>query len=250
MIEKFLARIEDNYYFHMVAICGFLSLLFFLLLDKKKRRDHYILVPFLLVMLVNFYEVMATFMVVNKPINEIFHRLLTDEPFLGWNAWVYNIFYYQVSKLGLLLLIGINLKKALSKKIVLILGIVFLLYCIYPYFSKTYPIHGIQQPILYFLGNTILIIASGLFFMDLITEEYFIEINPLAYLPFWYITIIMFHSVIVFMADVAIEYLTFENTRVYYMFNLVSRVLYVILLSVFTFLIFTGKNFISRTVHT
>jgi hypothetical protein len=92
-----------------------------------------------------------------------------------------------------------------------------------------------------------LIIASGLFFIDLITEEYYLNINPLVYLPFWYITLIMFHSVILFMADVANEYLVLENTQVYYFFNLVSRVLYVLLLAVFTYLIVIGKNFISKT---
>ena len=233
---------------HLVAICGFLSLFFFFFLDKEKRRDYFILVPFILIMLVNFYEVMGAYMIVNKPLNEKIHRLLTDDPFLGWNVWVYHIFYYQISKLVLLLLIGINLRKSVSRKIVWAIGIIFSLYCIYSYFSETYPIHDIQQPILYFSSNTILIIASGLFFIDLITEEYYLNINPLVYLPFWYITLIMFHSVILFMADVANEYLVLENTQVYYFFNLVSRVLYVLLLAVFTYLIFIGKNFISKTV--
>lgn len=247
MVKDFLASIGDNYYVQLVIICGVLAIVFYGFLNPEKKRNPQFLIAFLVVLLVLFYEVLAVWMLVNKSINQKIHYFLTDDPFQGWNIWVYNIFYYQVSRIGLLLLIGVNLKKSISKKIVMFLGIFFLFYCISSYFSEAYPLHDIQQPILYFLSNTILIVASGLFFIDLITEEYYLDINPVTYLPFWYITLIMFHSVILFMADVANEYLTLENIQVYFMFNLISRILYVLLLGVFTLLIFTGKNFLFRT---
>lgn len=249
MSEDFLSRIEGNLYLQLVFICGLVAFFFYLKLENNKKKDPSFLFPFLLIVVVVFYEALATYVLVNKKLNEQIHYFLTDDPFQGWNVWVYNIFYYQISKLLLLILIMINLKKSLSKKLIRLLGIVFLLFCILTYFSKLISIYEIQ-PILYFLGNTVLIIGSGLFFIDLITEDYYISINPLKYLPFWYITLILFHSVSLFLADVAFEYLAFENTRVYYIFNAVSMVLYILILIVFNILLFNQSNTISRLAKT
>jgi len=245
MLKDFLARIGDNYYIYAVIICGVLAIVFYGFLNPEKKRSPYFLLPFLIVFLVLFYEVLATLMLIYKSINQKIHYLMTDDTFQGWNIWVFNIFNYQVSKLLLFGLIGINLRKSLSQKIIVSLGVIFLAYCIYTYFSEATPIYDFQ-PVLYFFGNTILIVASGLFFVDLVSEDYYININPLRYWPFWYITLILFQSVTLFLADVAFEYLVFENENVYFLFNYVSMILYIILLVVFNMLLYTGSNTISK----
>lgn len=248
MVKDFLARIGDNFYVQLVIICGVLAIVFYGFLNPEKKRNPQFLIAFLVVFLVFFYEVLAVWMLVNKNINQKIHYFLTDDPFQGWNIWVLNIFNYQVSKLLLLALVGINLKKGISKKITAFLGFGFMSYCAYLYFSDT-SIHDFQ-PVLYFFGNTVLIVASGLFFVDLITEDYYMTINPLRYWPFWYITLILFQSVTLFLADVAYEYLVFENENVYFLFNYLSMALYILLLAVLNILLFSGSKTIFKLAKT
>lgn len=245
MLEDFIARIEDNYYFHLVQINGILAIIFYGKLVGKKKISPRFYLPFMIILLVCFYEILASYMIVNKGLNEKFHFLFTNQPFEGWNLWVYNIFNYQLSKLLLLCLIASNIYSRTKKKIVILFSLLFVSICVFFYspWSGT-PITDFQ-PYLYFLGNALIIISSGLFFVDLVTEESYLAINPLIYWPFWYITFLLFQSVLLFLADVAFEYISFQNTGVYDIFNTVSMILYLLLLTVFTIILATGRNFIT-----
>ncbi|NVJ86549.1 MAG: hypothetical protein HWE15_09615 [Algoriphagus sp.] len=243
MVNDFLSRIEGNYYGYLVYLFGVLAVIFFSLLSREKKKKPEFLIPFLIVVVVFFYEFMGAFLMVNKSFNEKIHQLISNEPFQGWNLWVYNIFNYQVSKFLFLLLLWFNIHSKRKKNAVLFLMIIFSSYCLFLYVSPNSEITNFQ-PLLYFLGNGLIIIASGLFFIDLVAEDYFVSINPLTYWPFWYMTLILFQMVIVFLGDVAFEYLAFENVPVYKFFNTVSMVLYLLILGVFLRILFTGSNFI------
>ncbi len=54
MVKDFLARIGDNYYLHVVIICGVLAIVFYGFLNPEKKRSLHFLIPFLVVFLVFF----------------------------------------------------------------------------------------------------------------------------------------------------------------------------------------------------
>ena len=104
---------------------------------------------------------------------------------------------------------------------------------------KIEPLHDFQTTI-YFMGNTLLILASGLYFLDLISNPKFLDINPLRNWDFWAITLILFQSAVVFLADIAYPYLAMNNEDLYYLFNWVSQVLYILLILIMALSISSG----------
>lgn len=184
-------------------------------------------------------------MIVDKKTNELIHNLITDSPFQGWNIWVLNLFNYQISKALLLLYILQLIYSPIRKNI--LKGILFFFwgFCLVVQGFEWYPLYNFQPPI-YFLGNTILIVSSGLYFIDLVTEEQHLEKQLLKNWPFWIVTLILFQSAISFLSDVAYEYLAFNNETLYAFFAYISMILYLSLILVI------GLYFLdeSRIFHT
>jgi hypothetical protein len=118
---------------------------------------------------------------------------------------VYNIFNLYIGTLLYLLLIrlyvGKKNRKALNGMILFFLFAIFFL-----------NIFGVQklydsQPILFFISASFLIIASGLYFMEFITDEIYIDVNPLRLFSFWQVTFILFFYSMVFLASISQKYL-------------------------------------------
>jgi hypothetical protein len=232
MYDKFLERILNNPYILFIGILGIFGLISFLALPAQKKKQPHLYLPFLILILVVFYENFAVYLLVDKAINKTIHEILTDVPFEGWNLWVFNFFNFQLSKLFFLLLLLINIRSSRLWMTGMVIFVLFVLSCIVLQVFGVEPINE-SQPIIYLIGNSFLIICSGLFFIDLISNDYYIELNPLILWEFWYITLILFQSAILFMSDVSHTYLTTENQSIYYFFNTISMVLYVLILSLF-----------------
>ncbi|SFO26875.1 hypothetical protein SAMN04488519_10539 [Algoriphagus ornithinivorans] len=241
MIQALWERILSNYYLVSTVILGLTGVILFIFLPRQKKAKPQFYLPFLILVLVVFYEILAVNMIVNKPLNERIHYLLTSDPYKGWNSWVFNIFNYLLSKILFLLLIRVNLKNPTRRKIVHFLIGILILGGIVLTISGIEKIHE-PQPIFYFISNITLIIASGFFFMDLISEDYFLSLNPVQFLPFWYISLILFQSALTLLADVAFEYLAFNRVDIYFLFNYTSMILYFLLSIVFNTLFYLGRN--------
>ena len=94
----------------------------------------------------------------------------------------------------------------------------------------------------YILG----IVACGLFFVDLISSEKSLEINPLRFIPFWFITLTLFQQVIVFLAEMSNDYLAFNDITLNFFFIYISMTLYVLMLTAIVVLIINQGLFIEK----
>ena len=213
-------------------------ILFFFLPNRKKTKPRHLL-PFLFVELVTFYENFSAYLLRNKELNQYLHELISDETFQGWNLWSYNLFNFQISKGLLLVYVWKQVQTPSRKKLVMLFLVGFILTCIVLMVLKIEPLHDFQTTI-YFMGNTLLILASGLYFLDLISNPKFLGINPLRNWDFWAITLILFQSAVVFLADIAYPYLAMNNEDLYYLFNWVSQVLYILLILIMALSISSG----------
>lgn len=231
MIIEYLRTLYEEPYVLLVNTLGVLTLVLFIVLPNKKKTKSRFLLPFLFIALVTFYEDFSVYLLYNKNLNQFFHELISDTPFQGWNLWSYNLFNYQISKVLLLVYLRNQIQTPNRKKLVLIFLGGFVLTCALLMVFKLEPLYGFQT-IIYFLGNTLLILASGLYFLDLISNPKFLNINPLRNWEFWSVTVILFQSAVVFLADIAYPYLAMNNESLYILFSQVSQALYVLLLAI------------------
>lgn len=226
MTKNVILSIIEDPYILSISILGIIGIFLFLILAKSRKREPENYLPFLLLALVFFYENLGSYLMVNKAFNQKIHEWLFDVPFQGWNVWSFNLFYSQVSKVLFLLIILNHIKGRKLKKVTYGLLISFLILCIGLQWSGVEPLYGIQ-PIIYSIGNSFIIFACGLFFIDLITDSFYLELDPLKLWFFWFITLTLFQSSLVFLSEVSFEYLAFRNKPLYYSLVYISQFLYV-----------------------
>lgn len=249
MLKEVLDLISENPYFigvHILAITGTIAFLF-LSKEKKKEPEYYW--AFIILLISSVYELISSISLVNRDLNESIHTFISDTPYKGYNIWVYNILYYQVSMVLLILWINFFI---VNKKLIRINIYLTLAYIGAALLLELTKIQEITefQPVIYFMGYVLSIIASGLFFMDLISSDKNIDINPLRFIPFWFITFNLFQNVLSILADIALDYLAFNNLQLYYFFNYISQFLYILML-ISIVVIFINKGlFIEKKANT
>ncbi|WP_268033234.1 hypothetical protein [Algoriphagus sp. PAP.12] len=192
---------------------------------------------------------MAIYLVVNKELNKKIHELISDSDFMGHNTWLYNVFNYQLSKIPLILWVNCFLSNIKIRKINLSLLGIFIFAAQVLTLSKIQEISGFQ-PLNYLMSHILGIIACGLFFVDLISSEKSLEINPLRFIPFWFITLTLFQQVIVFLAEMSNDYLAFNEVTLYFFFNYISMILYVLMFATIVVLFINQGLFIEKKVKT
>ena len=217
-------------YFLSICIIGILGIFFFLILplSKKIKSDNYL--PFLLLILVLFYENFGHYLNLDKAFNQKIHEWLFDVPFQGWNIWSYNMFNFHLSKILFLIIVLLHVKRKIFRKIIGGFIISFLAISIGLQWSGIEVVHGIMTTI-YFLGNFFLIAACGLFFIDLVTSDYYLEYNPLKMWSFWFITLTLFQVSAAFLSEVSHQYLAFHNVSLYDSLAGISQFLYLLIMA-------------------
>lgn len=234
VIIEYFQKTLNRPYIILITLLGILVLIAFLALPKEKKKKPEFLLPFVFVILVAFYENFSSYLLVDKKLNEFFHGLITDTPFQGWNLWAFNLFNFQLSKVILLMFVLVNVYGKTRGRAIKITILLFCLFCFFLQLLGIEPLYNFQT-IIYLLGNSALILACGLYFIDLISHEKHLDTNPLKDSSFWSATLILFQSAVVFLADIAYSYLVFNNVKLFEFFNLVSQVLYVLLIVVMVF---------------
>ncbi|WP_187176623.1 hypothetical protein [Algoriphagus sp. AK58] len=229
MFTELINRILGNPYILIVNIIGILGIISFIVLpaSKKVKSENYL--PFFLLALVFFYEDLASITNTYKALNQKIHEWLFDVPFKGWNLWVYNLFNFHVSKVLFLLIIHPYVRRKSFQKTITGLWVSFLGISIGLQWTGIEPIHHFQ-PIIYLLGNTIIIASCGLFFIDMITSEYYLDYDPLKMWIFWFITLTLFQSSLAFLSDVSHEYLSLNNEKLFDSLTSLTMLLYLLIL--------------------
>ncbi len=195
---------------------------------KDKRADIKYWLPFLIVLLAFFYENLGAYTNFNFEMKRSVNALLGNTKNPKYNVWVFNIFNQQL----LTLLILYLLKSYLSirkKKIVNWLMFFFLGTSVFIVGFGFEPIYG-SQPLIFSIAAGSILISCGLYFMSFITDDSYLESNPLRLASFWQVTFILFYHSMIFLKTVSQKYLWAENMDLYKSLNYINTILWLFIM--------------------
>ena len=224
----------NNWYFPIITGIFILALVFFFFLEKEKKEKPEFFLPFSLIILTVFYEYLAAITVHFKEINNWIYPIFNYPHENNYNIWVYNFFGSHLTSLLFLAIIYRYLFSLNKRKIVKWLCMLFVF--AYSVFQLT----GIesffeQQAYSIFVGYSVVIIACGLFFIELISHPNYLEINPIKAYSFWQVTIILFYYSILFLIEISFNYIISISMDLMESLYVISMIIWTLIL--FTFLV-------------
>ena len=197
-LELFFDRL-DYYPLSLVGLA--VSALFgYSLLSKGQRENESIKLSLGIVVLVAFYEFIAGFLGSQKIVNN----------------WVYNLFNSHVAAILFFLLLRSFLKRKSHKNMVNILIVLFLLISLVLHLVGFVHYNDSGEYIL-FLNTVLMLCCCGLYFIELITLDEFLDVDSLKEFSFWASTAILFYSSASFMVFISVKYLYTHHLDIFYM---------------------------------
>lgn len=185
--------------------------------------------PFLILAFTVFYENMGAYTNYNFEFNKAVNAFLGNKEYPRYNLWWFNFANKQISIILYLLLIRSWLvpskKKYISWMIVIYIVIIQTLQ-----FSGIEPITQ-NQSIIFAFGANMILVGSGLYFIGLISNDIYLDSNPLRLLSFWQMTFILFTFSLTYINSVALIYLWNVNKELGMSLSQIDRVLAIINLS-------------------
>lgn len=188
-----------------IAIAGLVG---FFMLSKSGREENAVRLSFVIVLLVALYESLAAVTASLKIINN----------------WVYNIFYSHVAAILFFLLIKSFLKRKNHQRIVDILIAIFLVISLVWHLTGFvhYNDHG---EYISFLNSVLILGCCSLYFIELITLDEFLCIDPLREFNFWAVTVVLFYFSSSFIIFISFTYLYTHHLDLYFMVTEVPRLM-------------------------
>jgi hypothetical protein len=196
--DLFFDRID----YYQILLVGFaiVSLAGYSILSKEQKKNESVKLSLALVVIVPFYEMLATVFSSQKIVNQ----------------WVYNLFNAHVSAILFVLLIRSFLKRKSHKKAVNLLIVLFLLISVYLHLTEISHFNDAGE-YLSFFNSILILICSSFYFFELITLDEFLEINPLREFSFWASTAILFYFSSSFMIYISLQYLFTYHLDIFYL---------------------------------
>lgn len=195
--DLFFDRI--GYYQILLVSFALAGLLGYSFLSKEQKKNESIKLSLAILITVPFYELFATVYASQKIVNQ----------------WVYNLFFHHLSALLFVLLVRSFLKRISHKKAVNFLIVFFLLSSSFLHLTGVVQFNDAGE-YLSFLNSVIILCSCGLYFIELITLEEFLEINPLKEFSFWASTAILFYFSSSFMIFISLKYLYTNHLDIFY----------------------------------
>lgn len=196
--DLYFARI--NIYLLLLFGLAIVGIVGFSLLSKEQKRKKVLQLSLSIVILVAFYENLGGFIGSQK--------IVTN--------WVFNLFNSHIAAILFLLLIRTFLKVKIHKKIVTVLIVLFLLISLFLHLIGISHYNDEGEYISFF--NSVLVLCScGLYFLELITLDEFLEINPLKQFSFWASTVILFYFSSSFIIYISYKHLYTNHIDIFYM---------------------------------
>lgn len=222
----------NNWYFYTISGIFILGLILFFFLEKDKRGKPEFYLPFCLIMLSVFYEYLAAVTVHFKEVNKWLYQVFNYPYENNYNLWVYNFFGSHLPSLLFLALIYQYLFSTFKKRIVKGLSLLF----IFSYLA--FQVLGIeslfeQQAYSIFVGDSVVIIACGLYFMELISHPAYLEINPVKAFSFWQVTAILFNATLKFLLEISFNYIISISMNLMASLLIISMITWVLVLCSF-----------------
>lgn len=176
------------------------------LLSTEQRKNEAVRLSLGILVVVACYEMLATFISSQKIVN----------------LWVYNIFNSHIAAILFFLLIRSFLKKKSHKKMVNILIVLFILISLVLHLIG-FVHYNDSGEYISFLNTIFVLFSCGLYFLELITLDEFLAINPIKEFSFWATTAILFYFSSSFMIYISFKYLYTNHLEIYYMVREIPR---------------------------
>jgi hypothetical protein len=196
-------------YYHGVLIgIAIGGLVGFFLLSKSARQKTAIRLALGIVVLVAGYELLAAVMASLKKENN----------------WVYNLFYSHLAAIMFFLLLRCFLKRQNHQRIVNILIGLFLVISLALHLTGfvRYDDHG---EYISFINSVLILCCCSLYFIELITLDEFLEVDPLREFSFWAATAILFYFSSSFIIFISFKYLYTHHLVIYEMVIEIPRLM-------------------------
>lgn len=217
-----------NIVIDLILVLGIIS---FFNLPKHERASSFYWLPFFILVYIVVYESIGSFFLYSQDLNAKINRFLgnTENPI--YNVWVFNLFNIYILTVILLGLIGSYLGQKFRRIIKAMILFFLTAICILNFFGfqKIYD----SQPIIFFISASLLIIASLLYFIEFITSDIYLEINPLRLFSFWQVTFILFNYSAIFILSISQRYMWEHYYTLYSSLHIINIILGITILVIF-----------------
>jgi len=218
-----------DWYLISIDILLIVGIIYFLKLPKEKEVNSYYWLPFLILSFTVFYENLGAYTVYNFEFNKAVNALLGNTENPRYNLWLFNFFNKQINTILYLFLVKSWLEPS-KKKFINWMIILFIIVIQVMQFSGLEPIYS-NQPIIFALGANMILVGSGLYFVGLISNDNYLNSNPLRLISFWQMTLILFTYSLTYINSVALLYLWNINKQLVISLGQIDKVLGIINLS-------------------
>ncbi|MBN3520803.1 histidine kinase [Algoriphagus lutimaris] len=222
MSSPFWTAFGDWYLFNIDALL-LIGTYYFLKLKKEEKANSYYWLPFLIIAFTVFYENLGAYTNYNFEFKKSVNALLGNTEFPKYNLWLYNIANKQLSTVLYLFLIKTWLEPS-QKKYINWMVIVFVIVSIFLQIAGIEPLY-LNQPIIFSMGANMILVGSGLYFIGLITNQYYLNTNPLKLLSFWQMTFLLFTYSLTYINSMTVIYLYEINPQLGISIVQIDRVL-------------------------
>jgi len=192
-------------YLILIDVLLVLGLVFFILLPKVERANKlYLLLLFILAFTIS-YENFGRYLIYNTGLNTSINAFLGNTENPKYNLWLFNLAADSIIPCCYLLIIRIYVSGR-RKKLIFLMFFSFLSFLVISQLTNFEPVYGLQ-PMRYSLGATFVMISCILFFMNLMKDPAYLEVNPLRLMSFWLVTVLLFYFSLTFLTNNSREYL-------------------------------------------
>ena len=208
---------------------------FFIKLPKEKKANSAYWLPFLILSHFVLYQNFGSYTNYNYEFKKAVNAYLGNTENPKFNLWLFNITERQILTILYLFLIRSWLEPSMKKFINWMISS-FVIIALILQITKIELMYT-EQPVIFALGANMILIACGLYFIQLMTNEKYLVSNPLRLLSFWTTTFLLFNYSLTYVSSVSLLYLYRVNPVLGKSLFQIGRVMGVINISALVLLI-------------
>lgn len=235
MIDPNIWIAFGSWYHIILDISLLLSIYLFFKLPKEKRANSTYWLPFLILCHFVVYQNFGAYTNYNFEFKKAVNAYLGNTENPKFNLWLYNITERQILTVLYLFLIRSWLEPSMKKYINWMIYS-FVVIALILQITKVELMYT-EQPVIFALGANMILIACGLYFIQLMTNEKYLVSNPLRLLSFWTTTFLLFNYSLTYVSSVSLLYLYRVNPVLGKSLFQIGRVMGVINISALVLLI-------------
>src|SRR5690606_22306983 len=239
-----------HWYIISLDIFLILGIYCFLKLSKKDQMDRFYRFPFFVLCYIVFCANLAAYTNFDFDFKKTVNAYLGNTEYPMFNLWLINVTERQILTILNLFLIKSWLEPS-KKKYIDWMVLIFVITAIILQVTKVELMY-LEQPIIFAIGANMILFACGLYFIGLITNEKYLQSNPLRLLSFWKITFLLFNYSLTYVSSVSLLYLYRENPSLGRILFEIGTVLTIMNTSIFVLLVaapFLAKYFDREPYH-